>query len=169
MEAASPVEVVPVAGGRRPVKRSRQFVDAIDDDRVVAAIGSAEEGTTGQVRVHVSHQSSRDIEKAARKQFIKLNMTDTVDRNAVLIYLQPTTRTFFLVGDVAFDEQSEEGFWQRAATALSAELSEGRYTEGLVQAIHEVGEVLHARFPRTHQSLQLQDMPDDVTRDDPRG
>jgi uncharacterized membrane protein len=156
---------VPVAAGRPLIGKVRKFVDAVDDVRVVAAIRDAELGTTGQIRVHLSSRSTKDIEKAARTRFAQLNMADTPDRNAVLIYVQPRSRRFFIVGDIALDDRGGQSFWQSAAGALSAELSAGRYTEGLVRTVQRAGELLAEHFPKGRGPSSPNDLPDEVTED----
>lgn len=153
-----------MAAGRARIGKVRRFIDAVDDVKVVAAIREAERNTTGQIRVHLSGRASRDIEKAARERFAKLNMAGIPDRNAVLIYVQPRSRKFFITGDIALDEHGGTSFWQSAADALSTDLKEGNYTEGLVRAVHLAGELLAEHFPKS-QGTDPHLLPDEVTED----
>ncbi|MEX2551774.1 MAG: TPM domain-containing protein [Actinomycetota bacterium] len=154
-----------MAAGRARIGKVRRFIDSVDDVKVVAAIRDAERNTTGQIRVHLSGRSTRDIEKAARERFAMLNMAATPYRNAVLIYLQPRSRRFFIAGDVALDEHAGTEFWQSAAGALSADLKEGRYTEGLVGAVHRAGELLAERFPKVENGPAKGGLADEITED----
>ena len=154
-----------MAAGKPLFRKVRKFVDAVDDVRVVAAIREAERATTGQIRVHLSGRSTKDIEKAARSRFAQLNMAATADRNAVLIYVQPRSRRFFIVGDIGLDGYGGTRVWKTAAGALSAELSAGRYTEGLVKAIRLVGELLAEHFPKDRGSSDPNALPDEVSED----
>ena len=47
----------------------------------------AEKNTSGEIRIHLDKKCSTDPVEAAIKVFEKLGMTNTKDRNGVLIYL----------------------------------------------------------------------------------
>ena len=154
-----------MAAGRRPIKDVVAFNAAIDDDRVMEAIRAAEERTTGQIRVHISGRISKDVERSARRRFARLNMGATPDRNAVLIYVQPRTHRFFILGDVAFGELGGSALWEPAAARLSEELKAGRYTEGLVGVVGYAGEVLARHFPAPDGGDAGPGLPDEITGD----
>jgi uncharacterized membrane protein len=154
-----------VAAGKPRIGKVRKFVDAVDDVAVVAAIRDAELGTTGQIRVHLSSRSTKDIERAARTRFALLNMGSTSDRNAVLIYVQPRSRRFFILGDIALDEHGGTSLWQSAAGALSAELSAGRHTQGLVKAVRLAGKILAEHFPGDRGASDPNGLSDEISAD----
>ena len=119
-----------------------------DSDRIVAAIAAAEKKTSGEIRVHVTRRVPRDLEARARRRFELLGMTKTAERNGVLIYIAPRARRFQILGDVAIHEKCGEGFWKEVAAAMEASFRKGELTEGVVQGVERVGEVLASHFPR---------------------
>ena len=120
----------------------------IDHDRVVAAIAAAEKATSGEIRVHLHHRRVADPREAGGRVFEKLGMTGTKHRNAVLIFVAPRSRNFAILGDAGIHEKCGDDFWKRAAESLSAHFRGGRFTEGLVETIEELGRILAAHFPR---------------------
>ena len=79
---------------------AKHFVQALDHEKITAAIARAEAGTSGQIRVFVSHRKDVDDPiQTARERFTKLEMQKTAARNAVLVYFAPEARKYAVVGD----------------------------------------------------------------------
>ena len=121
-----------------------------DSERIVAAIAAAERKSSGQIRVHVTRRKPDDLEARALRRFDRLGMTNTKQRNGVLIYIAPRARQFRILGDVAMHEKCGDGFWKEVAAAMEAHFRKGEFTEGIVAGIERVGEVLAgtSRRPR---------------------
>lgn len=141
----------------------KHFLDEVDHDRIVAAIAGAEERTSGQIRVWVSHRKISDALAAAQKRFVEHGMHKTAERNAVLIYLAPRTRVFAIIGDTAVHEKCGDAFWTAVTAELSADLKKGTITEALAGAIKKVGDLLAAHFPPKPGSEN--ELPNDVLDD----
>ena len=62
--------------------KTGHFFSKLDSKRIVDAIGRAEAGTSGEIRVHVTRHEPQDIEARARERFQKLGMTKTLLREA---------------------------------------------------------------------------------------
>jgi len=126
----------------------KSFFNKIDHDRVVAAIAAAEGTSSGEIRVHLHHRRVSDPQEEGKKVFEKLGMTKTRDRNGVLIFVAPRSRNFAILGDAGIHEKCGDDFWKKAAEGLSAHFRGGRFSDGLVATIEELGRVLAAHFPR---------------------
>lgn len=129
------------------VMSHRKMLRLIDRDRIKAAIQKAERRTSGEICVSVSRLFWGSIEKAADKAFGRLGMTQTKDRNGVLIFVVPSRRRFVVLGDEGIHAKVGQEFWRRVADRLSKRFREGDFTGGLVEGIEEVGEQLAAHFP----------------------
>jgi uncharacterized membrane protein len=140
------------------------FVKALDDERILAAIRKAEARSRGEVRVHVAEGPVDDAQAAAQADFERLGMTETAERNGVLILVAPESQAFAVVGDRGIDERCEEGFWATVAEAMGEELRAGRFTEGLVAAVERVGDVLASHFPRRPGDVDENELPDAISR-----
>lgn len=87
------------------------------------------------------------VRQRAEEQFLSKNLHATRDRTGVLIYVSAAERMAELVADAAIHAQVDAGTWDRAMTALTAGLKQGRAAEGFVEAIGICGERLAERFP----------------------
>ena len=134
-----------------------------DSDRIVAAIGAAEKGTSGEIRVHITRRVPKDLEERAVRRFHLLGMTKTAERNGVLIYIAPRVRQFRILGDTAIHEKCGEDFWKEVAAAMEGHFRAGKLTEGVVAGVERVGEVLARHFPRAEKDRN--ELPDEITRD----
>ena len=141
------------------------FLDALDHERIVKAIRAAEARSRGEVRVHVSVQKVDDPQAAAARQFEKLGMTRTAERNGVLLFVAPSSRTFAVVGDRGIHERCGPEFWKEVAAAVEEDFRSGRYTDGIVKGVARVGDALATHFPRPQGSADTNELPDEVTED----
>src|SRR5204862_6047705 len=98
--------------------------------------------TSGELRVWISEKERTDALAAARERFAKLGMHKTKHRNAVLIYFAPASRQFAIWGDIGVHEKCGDDFWRGIAGGMGRFLKEEKYTEAVVFAVKEVGEVL---------------------------
>jgi uncharacterized membrane protein len=144
---------------------TKAFLDALDHERIVAAIREAEARSRGEVRVHVSHQPVTDAEAAAARRFEALAMTRTAERNGVLLFVAPESRVFAIVGDTGIHAHCGPGFWKDVAAAVEADFRGGRYTDGIVKGVARVGDALARHFPRQQGVADGNELPDEVTED----
>ncbi len=128
--------------------KQKEFLAALDQPRIVAAITEAEKQTSGEIRVHVQPKTGDDIRKYAEKTFERLGMTKTTLRNGVLLFIASEDRRFVILGDKGIDEKVPGGFWDDIAAKLTIRFKAGEFTEGIVDAIRSVGLHLRRFFPR---------------------
>ncbi len=143
--------------------KARTFLSRLDHDRVVAAIGAAEQRSCGEIRVHVAGKRVDDPQRAAAALFEKLGMTATAERNGALIFVAPASRRFAVVGDKGIHEKCGAGFWQDVASAMEEDFRAGRFTDGIVKGVTRAGDALAAHFPRTGPDVN--ELSDDVSED----
>ena len=144
--------------------RPEELVAALDDEAIVAAIREAEARSRGEVRVHVAEQEGTDARGDAERVFERLGMTGTDERNGVLLYVAPLTRTIVVIGDRDIDARCGEAFWRAVAEAVGAEFRAGRFTEGIVAGVRAVGAELARHFPRQPGEADRNELPDGVSR-----
>lgn len=136
------------------------FFSKLDNDRIVAAIADAERKSSGEIRVHVTGRSPEDLEERARRRFELLGMTNTADRNGVLLYIAPAVRRFQILGDAAIHEKAGPDFWKEVAAAIEERFRRGEFTDGIVRGVEKVGEILARHFPRSREDRD--ELPDAV-------
>jgi uncharacterized membrane protein len=144
---------------------TKRFLSTLDQDRIVAAIRTAEDRSHGEVRVHVSNKAVEDVQGAAKVQFEKLGMTNTERRNGVLIFVAPRSQNFAVLGDQGIHERCGETFWTDVAAAMQDDFRAGNFTDGLVKGVARAGDVLAEHFPRTEGTTDKNELADDVTED----
>jgi len=140
-----------------------QWKDEADDRLIEAAIRKAERHTSGEIRVFISRHPCPDPGRSARQEFVRLDMTRTPLRNAVLLYFAPQSRAFALASDEGVQFRCGPDLDSAVAEAVAPALREGRLGPAIVAAVHRVGEELARQFP--HHTLDRNDLPDAVIRD----
>jgi uncharacterized membrane protein len=126
---------------------SKSFLSEAGRRRVVDAIAAAEEGTSGEIRVHIEARSGKDALERARVVFDRLGMADTARRNGVLIYVATADHQFAIVGDEGIHREVGDGYWEAIRDRMEARFRTGEFAEGLCEAVARVGEVLRSAFP----------------------
>jgi uncharacterized membrane protein len=144
--------------------RHRKFISQLAHEQIHAAIRAAEEKSSGEIRVMVSHQTASDPVATAQGSFLRLGMQATKHRNAVLIFVAPRSRTFAVIGDEAVHAKCGNEFWRDVAAAMADCFKRGEFTEGLLHGINRAGELLAAHFPPGTDDQN--ELPDDVIEDD---
>ena len=138
----------------------KSFLNKLEHDRIVAAIGAAEKRTSGQIRVHLHHKKVSDPIDSAKEVFEKLGMANTGEKNGALVFVAPKSRNFAILGDSGIHEKCGDDFWKAAASKLSEHFRGGRFTDGLVSTIEELGSELARHFPA--RSDAKNELPDEI-------
>jgi uncharacterized membrane protein len=125
------------------------FLNKVEHARVHQAIKAAEERTSGDIVVFISHRAVNDPVAGADRQFLRLKLETATDKNSLLIFLAPKTQKFAVVGGTALHEKVGQKWWDELVALIGGHFKDGRYTDGLVAAIEEAGRVLRQHFPAT--------------------
>jgi uncharacterized membrane protein len=124
------------------------LIHRVDRARILEAIHAADAKTTGHVRVMISKRGYRHPLAAAERHFKVLKLHKTPQRNAVLIFMAPKSRTFAIYGDTAVHAHCGPEFWNILRDEMSLHLKDSRYTDALVHAITKAGDLLAMHFPQ---------------------
>ena len=143
--------------------RPRHFLKQIGHDDVVAAIRAAEQRTSGQIRVFISHKPVEDPVAAAQAAFMRLGMEKTRDRNAVMIFLAPRTHKFAVIGDAGVHEKCGDAFWSELARAMTEHFRKSEFTRGILHGVQTAGALLAQHFPRRPDDRN--ELPDSIAHD----
>jgi uncharacterized membrane protein len=143
--------------------KTGHFLNAVDHDKIVAAIAAAEKRTSGEIRVFISRRKTGDALKAAGLCFTKLKMNQTPLRNGVLIFIAPVSHQFAVVGDTAVHAKCGDDFWREVVEGMTAGLKRGDFTEALLHGVEKVGLLLSAHFPP--EAAGRNDLPDAVVEE----
>jgi uncharacterized membrane protein len=143
------------------VMKHQEFLSALDQQRIVTAIGDAENQTSGEIRVHVQPKVvGADIRQIAERTFERLGMTKTAARNGVLLFIASEDKKFVILGDQGIDSKVPAGFWDDIVAKLTIRFKNGEFTDGVVEAIGAAGEHLKRYFPR--QADDVDELPNTI-------
>jgi uncharacterized membrane protein len=144
---------------------TKAFLGTLNDERIVAAIRAAEMRSQAEVRVHVTDQEVADVEASAARQFESLGMTGTAGRNGVLVYVAPRSQKFAVLGDTAIHACCGPDFWKDVAAAMEEDFRASRFCDGIIKGVTRLGDVLATHFPREKGRPDVNELPDQVSRD----
>jgi uncharacterized membrane protein len=115
--------------------------------RVHQAVQAAERGTSARIVVYVSHRPVKDAMETAHKLFRKLDLETEKQKAGVLFFFAPKARKFAILGGTGIRDKRSQVWWDHLAGLISRNFGTGRYTEGVVAALDEVGKTLKKHFP----------------------
>ena len=129
--------------------RTDEFLNKLDQERIVGAIREAEQETSGEIRVFFQRGNLKgDALPAARKQFRNLGMQKTNERSGVLIFVAPRARKFAVIGDEGVHQKCREEYWSRLIDSMRGHFQKEDFTQALVEAIEQTGRLLAQHFPK---------------------
>jgi len=132
----------------------KEFLDQLDQPRIVQAIKDAEQQTSGEIRVHIQPRvTGGDIRFVGERTFERLGMTKTALRNGVLLFIASEEKQFTILGDKGIDDKVPPGFWDEIAAKLTIRFKNSEFTDGIAEAISAVGEHLKTYFPRSAEDV----------------
>ncbi len=110
----------------------KHFLSTLEHDRIHRAIQSAEEGTSGDIVLFISHRATQDPLAAAHLEFRKLGLENAADKNSLLIFLAPKSQKFAVVGGTVLHDKVGQAGWDGLIALLARHFKENRYTDGLL-------------------------------------
>jgi uncharacterized membrane protein len=148
--------------GLFPFSKKKQLFSEDETRRIVSAIRSCEQSTSGEIRVYIEAKNPyvSPMDRAI-EVFAKLKMELTDHRNGVLLYIAHKHHEIALLGDAGIYEKTGKEFWEREVKKMIANFSENHLADGIIQCVLEVGEALHRSFPYV-SSEDKNELPDDI-------
>lgn len=128
---------------------------------LVEAIQSAEENSTGEIRVHIDSHTEVQHAQTALDVFKKLDMHNTTERNAVLFHVNFEQKYLTIIGDVGIHEKVHQEYWDHLHDYITSEFAKGNYYRALKSAILETGLELKKHFPV--QGENPNQLPNEIT------
>lgn len=126
---------------------SNDFLTEEQEKRVTEAIRKVENQTSGEVRVHIEHNCSREPLDRAARIFHELGMDQTELQNGVLIYIASEDHKAAVYAGRGIHKQVEEGFWSDVLNLLIEHFKKDAFEEGIEAAVKKVGDKLEELFP----------------------
>ena len=140
---------------------SKSFFSAEQVKAIESTIKSAEQNSSGEIRVHIENHCNVEPLFRATKVFHKLKMHKTDLHNGVLFYLATKDKKFAIVGDAGIHKNVPEGFWDLVRDKMLTQFKQEKFTEGLCEGIAMAGQELKKYFP--HSSSDKNELSNEVT------
>ncbi len=77
-----------------------------------------------------------------------------------MIFVAPRAHKFAVVGDEGIHTKCGNELWQRVVQKMQAHFKQELFSDALIDAIKDIGQVLAEQFPRTGR--EKNELPDDV-------
>lgn len=134
---------------KKKKSQAHRLLTPEEGKNIVASISEVEHLTTAEIRIHLEDTCSDEVYVRAKYWFEKLNMTQTQERNGVLIYVAVTDHKLAILGDKGIYEKVSPDYWVGIKDTLIRQFKAQQYAQGLNEAVLEVGKVLTKYFPNT--------------------
>jgi uncharacterized membrane protein len=140
---------------------ARSFFTPEQQEDLKLAILNGELDSSGEIRIHIETKCPGEANDRAAQVFKILGMEKTELHNGILFYLAVKNRKFAVIGDSGINAMVEELFWEHIKAVLMEQFAQGKFTEGLIAGITQVGEELKKHFP--YQRDDVNELPDDLS------
>ena len=128
---------------------------------LVEAIKTAEDDSTGEIRIHIDSNTEGNNAEIAFEVFKRLCKDQTVEKNAVLFHVNFEQQYLTIIGDEGIHEKVHQTFWERMHDQITSEFSKGNFHDGLKNAVLETGIELKKYFPITGENPN--ELPNEIT------
>jgi uncharacterized membrane protein len=136
-------------------------------ERLAARVAASERRHSGEIRLCVEAglplsylRRNASARERAVTLFGKLRVWDTEHNNGVLIYLLLAEHAIEIVADRGIDAHVDNAEWAAMTQRMGAAFREGRFEDGLTQALEEMSALLVAHFPLAENEPDTNELPD---------
>ncbi|WHF51198.1 TPM domain-containing protein [Chryseobacterium gotjawalense] len=128
---------------------------------LVEAIQTAENQSTGEIRIHIDSTTEGNNAEIAFEVFKKLCKDQTAEKNAVLFHVNFEQQYLTIIGDEGIHKKVHQQFWDQMHDEITTAFSKGKYFEGLKKGIVETGIELKKHFPIVGENPN--ELPNEIT------
>jgi uncharacterized membrane protein len=139
----------------------RFFFSKREKRYIQEAIRKTEQAISGEIRIHLMSAFKKEPLQEGKEIFERLQMTQTRERNGVLILFAVKSRQFCILGDKGIHEKVPADFWQHLTEEMSYWFKQDRFADGLITGIREIGEHLKHYFP--HRPDDMNELSDSIS------
>lgn len=123
-------------------------------EKIETVIAASEMKHSGEIRFAIESSlplkalwNDEAMHERAIEVFSLLRVWDTEDNNGVLIYLLLADKKVEIVADRNINKVVGNEEWQRICNFMQTEFQAGRFANGVVAGIEEIGQLLEQHFP----------------------
>ncbi len=126
----------------RPFSKEEELI-------ITKAVAEAENGTSGEIRVHIDRYCKSDPLLKAQNLFHHLKMDETELRNGVIIYISIDDKQVAIYGDKGINEKVETDFWDTTLSKMTEQFKHAKMVEGIAAGLKEAELRLKEYFPKS--------------------
>jgi uncharacterized membrane protein len=142
--------------------KRKEFFTEEEKQAIVDAVRTAEQRTSGEVRVFVeSHCRYVNAIDRAVEIFENLQMQKTELRNATLVYVAMKDRQLAVFGDEGIHQKVGNEYWANEVVKMINAFNRDNIAEGIRQCVINIGEALALHFPY-NRTTDKNELPDDI-------
>jgi uncharacterized membrane protein len=137
-----------------------------DLDAIERAVDESERYHCGEIRVAIEGALEpgeiwlgRTPRERALEVFAALGVWDTEANNGVLIYVLLADHDVEIVADRGFNGRVPASEWQAACEDIKREFRAGRFREGAVVGVEDVGKIIARHFPQRPGQRDEDELP----------
>ena len=147
---------------RLPWQKKEEFFTEAEKQSLVAAIKQAEHNTSGEVRVFIESKCRFvDALDRAKEVFFKLEMDQTDERNATLVYVAVKDKQAAIFGDQGIHQKVGDEYWKTEVLKMLQRFKHEQLAEGICLAITDLGQALQHYFPY-NKDTDKNELPDEI-------
>jgi uncharacterized membrane protein len=147
---------------RLPWQKKKEFFTDTEKQRLVAAIKQAEQNTSGEVRVFIESKCRfMDALDRAKEIFFQLEMDQTEERNATLVYVAVKDKQAAIFGDQGIHQKVGDQYWQSEVMKMLQRFKHEQLAEGISLAVTDLGQALQQYFPY-NKDTDKNELPDEI-------
>ena len=145
-----------------PWQKQKPFFTEQENRQLVDAIKIAEQQTSGEVRIFVESKC-RFVYAVDRAQevFFNLNMHQTAERNATLIYVAVKHKQAAVFGDEGIHQKVGAKYWEDVVNKMLLHFRQEKLVDGIKHGIQDLGKALEYYFPY-NKDTDKNELPDEI-------
>lgn len=133
----------------------RIIYNYLNDDellRISNTIKEVEKKTSAEILVTIKEKRNffekrKSIQQLAENEFRRSGITETKDRTGVLIFILLSDRQFYILADKMISEKIDQKTLDEIASKMSNTFRSGKFSEGIIDCINTLSEILSQLFP----------------------
>lgn len=129
------------------------FFSSAQSEALIAQIGSIENSTIGELRIHIEDLCLTDPYMRAIEVFNKLEMYKTIGQSGVLIYITTEDKKIAIIGDKGIHAKVGADYWTKIVVEIKEISSNSSIFEGILHGLNEVGKILIQHFPENNKPV----------------
>ncbi|BDQ03771.1 TPM domain-containing protein [Ignavibacterium sp.] len=133
----------------------RIIYNYLNDDellRISNTIKDVEKKTSAEILVVIKERRNffekrKSIRELAETEFQKSEITATIEKTGILIFILLTDKQFYILADKKISDKIEQKILDNIANQMSNTFRSGNFPKGIIECITALSDILSKHFP----------------------